>query len=449
MARLNVLVLVVDSLRYDALRDMPWLANFDHQAKRFDRAYATDCWTLPATMSMFTGRLPGEHGAHFGHMGRKPSIDTIAEIVASRGAVTQLVARNHIFDGSIPGPAAGFRRRFQPMADLNWLSPLGIGSALAKPRLRRVLNESGFFTWMHRRQRDFVKRMIRMGLPADQLALDLTLMSLKSLKQARKRHFTFVNLFDVHAPYVSRDDAPVGPPTSWENLEEIIALHRSMPRIYRHEYLQPGFALNDKDARVLRRRYRAACRAIDKRLQAFVEQADALQLLKDTVLIIASDHGEAFGEHGLWGHDASLYDTHLHVPLFVRWPGEGSGRVTDVVSAAGVARLVETASLGYGPADTILDPRFRSLSPAAMAEHFPYRRQAPVLEKYRLPQACVIVGDYKVVTQEGVFYLRDLTKDPAERERVPFSGTAAQGLFARYVGQERAVKLVEFLRRPR
>ena len=40
----------------------------------------------------------------------------------------------------------------------------------------------------------------------------------------------------------------------------------------------------------------------------------------DKLLIVTSDHGEAFGEHGLYLHDASVYDTHLHVPLWVRHP---------------------------------------------------------------------------------------------------------------------------------
>jgi arylsulfatase A-like enzyme len=50
---------------------------------------------------------------------------------------------------------------------------------------------------------------------------------------------------------------------------------------------------------------------------------DALRangLLDRTLLIITSDHGENFGEHGLMGHQFSVHDTLLHVPLIVRYP---------------------------------------------------------------------------------------------------------------------------------
>jgi len=46
-----------------------------------------------------------------------------------------------------------------------------------------------------------------------------------------------------------------------------------------------------------------------------------LEILDNTLLIITSDHGEEFGEHGLVGHELCIYDTLLHVPLIIRYPG--------------------------------------------------------------------------------------------------------------------------------
>ncbi|MFC1980592.1 sulfatase-like hydrolase/transferase [Chloroflexota bacterium] len=46
-----------------------------------------------------------------------------------------------------------------------------------------------------------------------------------------------------------------------------------------------------------------------------------LNILDDTVLIITSDHGDNFGEHHLMGHILCVYDTLLHVPLIIRYPG--------------------------------------------------------------------------------------------------------------------------------
>jgi arylsulfatase A-like enzyme len=73
--RPNIVLLVVDSLRHDAVfdrpPDRPGLGFFERLAAEsicFTRAYATECWTLPTHMSMFTGLLPSAHGAHFASM---------------------------------------------------------------------------------------------------------------------------------------------------------------------------------------------------------------------------------------------------------------------------------------------------------------------------------------------------------------------------------------------
>src|SRR5207244_4054631 len=46
-----------------------------------------------------------------------------------------------------------------------------------------------------------------------------------------------------------------------------------------------------------------------------------LGLADRTIVVLLSDHGEQFGEHGLHGHANSLFDELLHVPLIVRAPG--------------------------------------------------------------------------------------------------------------------------------
>jgi len=53
------------------------------------------------------------------------------------------------------------------------------------------------------------------------------------------------------------------------------------------------------------------------------EVVDALRdngILDETFLIITADHGEHFGEHGLYSHVASLYEPIVHIPLVIRYP---------------------------------------------------------------------------------------------------------------------------------
>jgi hypothetical protein len=65
-------------------------------------------------------------------------------------------------------------------------------------------------------------------------------------------------------------------------------------------------------------RYDAAVRSADAAVGALVEGFDRLGLWRDTVLIVMSDHGEEFGDHGGRHHNRTVYDEMLRVPLIVR-----------------------------------------------------------------------------------------------------------------------------------
>src|SRR5262249_5581737 len=60
-------------------------------------------------------------------------------------------------------------------------------------------------------------------------------------------------------------------------------------------------------------------------------------LVSDTAIIVASDHGEAFGEHGEYAHSIFVYDTTLRVPLVIAGPGLTAAHVADAVTLADVA----------------------------------------------------------------------------------------------------------------
>ncbi len=70
--------------------------------------------------------------------------------------------------------------------------------------------------------------------------------------------------------------------------------------------------------------YHTALRFVDEVLERTRRALDDADLLDTTVLILASDHGEAFGEHGVHGHARSVRAVETHVPLIVRWPFEAA-----------------------------------------------------------------------------------------------------------------------------
>ena len=66
--------------------------------------------------------------------------------------------------------------------------------------------------------------------------------------------------------------------------------------------------------------YRAAIAWVDDAVRRVREQLDRAGLLDRTILVLGSDHGETFGEHGVHGHARNVLTPVIHVPLVVRWP---------------------------------------------------------------------------------------------------------------------------------
>jgi arylsulfatase A-like enzyme len=97
--------------------------------------------------------------------------------------------------------------------------------------------------------------------------------------------------------------------------------------------------LTPGQARYLSDRYDENVRRVDDALAKLFGALDALDLWKDTVVIVTSDHGEEFLEHGQVGHERTLSAEALAIPLLVAAPGIAPRVAEEVV---GLADLVPT-----------------------------------------------------------------------------------------------------------
>lgn len=420
---MNVVLIVVDSLRSDTVEraadgkaESPFFGQQATDMIYFRRAYATECWTLPTHMSFFTGLLPSQHGAHFQTMAYRGTVATVAEVLAKSGYATELVSRNPVLDGTIEGVARGFMRRSQPMArSKHSVQVLPLLVALAKPRIRRMLRKSGFVHCLQYQNRRFLANVTRIALPADREALALALERMAFHRRRGSRYFLFLNLYDVHLPYAPSERSLLRSAWSRQGIREGIHLALALPKILTHGYLRPRFRLSATTRQILAARYHQAVELMDRKLADFYREALASGLLDDTLLVITSDHGEAFGEHGLYYHDASVYDVHLHVPLWIRYPGlPAAMMIDDVVSTKDLFALLCRAAEGQGHRRTVLDADHRRENPVALAEHFHYPHTDDLAERYKHNIAAAIVGRHKVIARrEGLEYY-DVSKDPEE-----------------------------------
>jgi len=419
---LNVVLLVVDSLRACALEAddelgrprTPFLDRLGRESVSFSRAYATECWTLPTHGSIFTGLLPSEHGAHFQTMQYANAAPTIAELLADAGYHTEVITRNSIFDGGIPGITRGFRRATTVLSSRSGVNPLSVMLALSKPRFRRQIMSSGFFSAAQRANREFVTRFARATVPADRDALAVVLQRMEVFRRERRPYFLFCNLYDVHAPYPPAEHSIFRPLRRLASWPETLRMPVVLPKLGGHRYLQRGFRLSPASRRLLLGRYHRAIELMDAKLADFYAAADASGHLRDTLFVVMSDHGEAFGEHGLYLHDASVYDVHLRVPLFVQHPRVHPERVADVVSTRDVFGLLRSAASMAPPIGTLLDPDYRAAHPIAIAEHFYYPHVPNVRPDFARDLVTAIAGDHKIVAQRSGATLYDLARDRHE-----------------------------------
>lgn len=124
-------------------------------------------------------------------------------------------------------------------------------------------------------------------------------------------------------------------------------LHYSEPHA---AYLShPGYETEEDD----RSRYEGEIAFTDAAIGRLLAHARDTGRLKDTIIVITSDHGEAFGEHGVWTHGQSLFEEELHVPLVIYLPnarGDGfkAARVTAPVDLTDVTPTLLDA-VGVSP----------------------------------------------------------------------------------------------------
>jgi len=137
------------------------------------------------------------------------------------------------------------------------------------------------------------------------------------------RFFTYVHFLPPHIPYEAPKDmqelfAGKEPPNAWQGKFAF----REVEEEYTWEAPPLKEWVNSYDANM---------RWADWAVGEIEKELRESDLLENTLLVVTSDHGEAFGEHGYRRHVYGVYDELLHVPLLVRFPG--AERVTGRVGA--------------------------------------------------------------------------------------------------------------------
>jgi len=313
----DIVVVVLDtvsarstSLHGNVLPTTPNLQALAAEGTSYRHALAAAPWTVPSHAALFTGRLPQDLGCHHEHPQLDPGPPTTAELLGAAGYRTGAFIAN---------PWVG---------DFNGLTR-GFGHV-----------ESG---WERARAaRAFTLLSLVPSRPSKGGA-GLVAASLDWLDESGDQpSMLFLNLLEAHSPFHQAADADrfgvVDPLSVSERTHRV--QHGGLSAV--PDYPRPG----ELDA--ARTLYAGAVHASDALLATLRAGLEERGRWNDTVLVVTSDHGEAFGEHGFHGHMVGLYQESLHVPLVLRVPGQGPAEVTGPVS---LSRLHPTLLRIAGVAD--------------------------------------------------------------------------------------------------
>jgi len=428
----NIVLFVMDTMRAtDSVPAdpelTPNLAALAEAGAEYTNALATAPWTLPSHVSMFTGTYPSKHGAHAEHTCFDGSLPTIVEAFADAGYETAGVSNNVWITDEF-----GVTDGFDTFRDDSERTDAWSGTGSLGHRATNAVRRSRFGGPTFERLR---RSLPGTGRRDDGAAatVDWVRAWLHS-RESESPFFLFANCIEPHLEYrpppaYAREFLPDG----W-SYDRALAL-RQDPR----EYDVGEFDYTDEEWDVVRALYRGEIAYLDAQIGRLRSVLSAADEWEDTVFVAVSDHGENVGEHGFLGHQYSLYDTVLHVPLVVHGGPFSAQSVRE-------DRLVQTADL----APTLLDvagidaPAVReafqadSFHPAlgdpprsqVVAEYMRPQPSVDVLEakfehvpdrlyEYQRTLRAVRTAGYKYVRgSDGSEWLYDLRGDPGERHDI-------------------------------
>ncbi len=367
----NVVVLLIDTLRASKLK--PWnpesrvrtpvIDRLAQEGTVFARAQSPENWTKPSCASILTGLYPATHGAKTSEARLPDEALTIAEHLKGNGFSTaSFIANGYVSD------RFGF--------DQGWDHYTNFIRESKDTDAANVFEEAGDWIEQHKDERFFV----------------------------------YVQTIDPHVPY----DPPAEYLQMYDARDYAGQVQPRMTPELLEQAKRGEITFDASDRRRLEALHDGEITQHDNELGRFLARLAELGVREDTLLVITSDHGEEFDEHGSWGHGHSVFQELLNVPLLFHMPGRvpESHRVTDAVGTVSIPGTV----LAYAGVDPLPADEGVNLMPF-MRGHRP-DVPAVAFSDFLDDRRVIVAGDWKLILNgiNATFY--NLAEDPGEQREV-------------------------------
>jgi arylsulfatase A-like enzyme len=294
----NVLLIVADTLRADRLGSYgsargltPFLDELSARGTVFANAYAPSSWTCPSVASLFTSRYPSQHRVSSFESKMAGEEVTLAEKLTPLRYATAGFSANNRLTRKL-GYAQGFE-----------IWQFYVGAFV--PPYRKAPVRAGFLRqqtlrWLDAHWNPSVGRPV----------------------------FLYLQYMDTHTPY----DPPQPFRRRFQRPDPKSALEtRANEKLLAAALSE--VSLDEVD--VLRSLYDGEVAYLDAELRQLFAELRGRGFLDDAIVVVTSDHGEEFREHGRILHGFALYEESIRVPLILVAPGYRGGRVVESASRVG------------------------------------------------------------------------------------------------------------------
>jgi arylsulfatase A-like enzyme len=423
MTRPNVVILAVDSLRADHLGCYgyrnPTSPNIDALAAEsvvFDRAFAAGIPTMPSFTTMLTGLHPYRHGitAHSSDQRVSETVEPLPQLAKGAGYVT-IGVDNLAVQGN--GRGSWFSRGFDFYSGFLY-KPFSDQSAQLAERAMRFITD-----------------------------------------YQDKPFLLFVHLWDPHTPY--------GPPAPFNTMHyrsdepdpdaPTLAEVKAIAPEYYEAFLAEMKLNHPDDYADVVAQYDGEISYVDSQVGRILDHLKASGVWDNTVVLLMSDHGEAFGEGDVYFDHHGLYDAVLRIALMCRVPGGTPAREAAMVSTEDILPTLMEWCGWSGPADYALTGH--SFAPALRGESFAGRERIIGVESTRQASLCLRTDRWKFIQpvvedargqplvdiygrpRDPAPLLFDLRHDPAEKQDVGAQHPDVRDDLARQLADWRAAEV--------
>jgi arylsulfatase A-like enzyme len=429
-SRPNIILVTFDAM---TARDMsvygyhrgttPFISEWAKEATLFTRVEAESNFTTPATASLMTGKRVWTHQTYHlrGFKPVKGGSESLPLVLMNNNYYNMAFVQN--FNTTVE--KLGIYNGFNVAPLTTEFNTPGVLYQLFGDKIREYnwIIKSDFI--MHRVV-NIISRDYSVTSTPPENVFNRLLWILDS--NPPEPYFAWLHLMPPHDPYLPTDPYK-GIFDSSPELRSFISQDEIMSN-FRHKNYPPDL---QPSVDILRARYDEFMRYCDKRFEEFIEHLAERGRLKNTVIILSSDHGESFEHNYLQHRGIHLYEQVTHIPLVLKEPGQINGLIID--------SLVEQVDIP----PTILDiarikvPSWmegRSLIPLIRGENFPQKPAFSMnLENnpsqwHQIKKGTIAVWEdnYKLIhyLEEDKSLLFNLLNDPDELDNI-FSKEPGKG----------------------